>query len=42
MEFLAANNQSTLDTIASTGKLDDEAKKDLNKALESFSKTFKD
>ena len=42
MEFLAANNQSTLDTITSTGKLDDEAKKDLDKALESFSKTFKD
>ena len=42
MEFLAANNQSTLDTIASTGKLDDETKKDLDKALQSFSKTFKD
>ena len=42
MEFLAANNQSTLDTITSTGKIDDEAKKDLDKALESFSKTFKD
>ena len=42
MKFLAANNQSTLDQIVSTGKLDDATKKGLNKALESYTKTFKD
>tara|TARA_Y100000590_G_scaffold407873_3_gene498542 strand:+ start:5713 stop:7236 length:1524 start_codon:yes stop_codon:yes gene_type:complete len=40
MEYLAANNQSTLDTITETGKINDDTEKDLKKALDSFSATF--
>ena len=40
MEFLAANNQSILDSISSSGKLDESNEDELKKALDSFSKTF--
>ena len=40
VEYLSANNQSTLDTIVKSGELDDKNKGELNKALEAFSNTF--
>ena len=40
VEYLTANNQSTLDSIIASGKLDDKNKDELNKALEAFSNTF--
>ena len=40
VEYLAANNQNTLDNIASSGKLDDANKTELQSALDSFTKTF--
>ena len=40
VEYLTANNQSTLDSIVASGKLDDKNKDELNKALETFSNTF--
>ena len=40
VEYLSANNQSTLDTIIKSGELDDKNKGELNKALEAFSNTF--
>ena len=39
-EYLSANNQSTLDTIASSGKLDETTESELKKSLETFTKTF--
>ena len=40
MDYLSANNQSILDTIASAGKIDDNTEKDLKSALENYSNTF--
>ena len=40
MEFLAANNQTILDSISSSGKLDESNEDKLKKALDSFSNTF--
>jgi len=40
VEYLAANNQNTLDSIASSGKLDDVNEAELQSALDSFTKTF--
>ncbi len=40
MELLAANNQSTLDTIAQSGKLEEKTETELKKILESFTKSF--
>jgi len=40
IEFLSANNQSTLDSITNSGKLDETNETELKKALESFSNTF--
>ena len=40
IEYLAANNQSTLDNILSSGKLDDDSEKELKSALDTFTKTF--
>ena len=40
MEFLAANNQTILDSISSSGKLDESNEDELKKALDSFSNTF--
>jgi len=40
MEYLSANNQSTLDVIIKSGKLNEDIEKDLKNALEAFSSTF--
>ena len=40
IEFLSTNNQSTLDNILSSGKLDDDNEKELKSALDTFTKTF--
>ena len=40
VEYLEANNQSTLDKIASSGKLDESNEQELKSALDSFTKTF--
>ena len=40
IEYLAANNQSTLDNILSSGKLDDDSEQELKSALDTFTKTF--
>ena len=40
IEYLAANNQSTLDNVLSSGKLDDDSEKELKSALDTFTKTF--
>jgi len=40
LEYLAANNQSTIDNILSSGKLDDDSEKELKSALDTFTKTF--
>ena len=40
VEYLEANNQSTLDNIASSGKLDESNEQELKSALDSFTKTF--
>ena len=40
IEYLSANNQSTLDSILSSGKLDDNSGKELKSALDTFTKTF--
>ena len=40
MEYLSANNQNTLDAIASSGKIDDKTEKDLKTALDNYSGTF--
>jgi F-type H+-transporting ATPase subunit alpha len=40
VEYLEANNQSTLDKIASSGKLDESNEKELKSALDAFTKTF--
>ena len=40
VEYLSANNQEMLDNISSSGKLDDASEKDLQSALDSFTKTF--
>jgi F-type H+-transporting ATPase subunit alpha len=40
MELLSANNQSTLDIIAQSGKLEEKTEAELKKALESFIKSF--
>jgi len=40
VEYLSANNQELLDNISSSGKLDDANEKDLQSALDSFTKTF--
>ena len=40
VEYLSANNQEMLDNISSSGKLDDANEKDLQSALDSFTKTF--
>jgi len=40
MEFLAANNQTILDSISNSGKLDESNENKLKKALDSFSNTF--
>jgi len=40
VEYLSANNQGMLDNIASSGKLDDANEKELQGALDSFTKTF--
>ncbi len=40
IEYLAANNQDMLNNIASSGKLDDSNEKELQSALDSFTKTF--
>ena len=40
IEYLSANNQSTLDSILSSGKLDDNSEKELKSALDTFTKTF--
>ena len=40
IEYLSANNQSTLDNILSSGKLDDDNEKELKSALDTFTKTF--
>jgi F-type H+-transporting ATPase subunit alpha len=40
VEYLEANNQSTLNKIASSGKLDESNEQELKSALDSFTKTF--
>ena len=40
VEYLNSNNQNLLDTISSTGKLDDDSKNNLKDTLENFVKTF--
>ena len=40
VEYLSANNQNTIDSITSSGKLDDSNEKELQSALDSFTKTF--
>ena len=40
VEYLEANNQNTLDKIASSGKLDESNEQELKSALDSFTKTF--
>ncbi|MAZ61042.1 MAG: F0F1 ATP synthase subunit alpha [Candidatus Marinimicrobia bacterium] len=40
VEYLSANNQNTIDSITSSGKLDDANEKELQSALDSFTKTF--
>ena len=40
MEYLDANNQSILNTVADSGKLDEATESELKKALETFTKTF--
>ena len=40
VEYLSANNQNTIDSISSSGKLDDSNEKELQGALDSFTKTF--
>ena len=40
MEYLESNNQSTLNKIASSGKLDESNEQELKSALDSFTKTF--
>ena len=40
VEYLAANNQNTLDSITTSGKLDDSNQKELQNALDTFTKTF--
>ena len=40
VEYLEANNQSTLDKIASSGKLDESNEQELKSALDAFTKTF--
>ena len=40
VEYLEANNQSTLDKIASSGKLDENNEQELKSALDAFTKTF--
>ena len=40
MEYLSANNQATLDSISSTGKIDESLDKELKSAIESFTSTF--
>ena len=40
VEYLEANNQSTLDKIASSGKLDESNEQELKSALDTFTKTF--
>ena len=39
-EHISANNQSILDTIMTTGKLDENTEKELKKSLDGFTKTF--
>ena len=41
LEYLATNNQDLLDTISTSGKLDDNAKEILKNTLTDFIKTFK-
>ena len=40
VEYLNSNNQDLLDTITSTGKLDDDSKNNLKDTLANFVKTF--
>jgi len=40
MDYLSANNQSILDTIASVGKMDEKTENELKSALENYSNTF--
>ena len=40
MEYLSANNQSTLDVIIKSGKLNEDIENELKNALEAFSSTF--
>jgi len=40
MEYLAANNQNILDEISAAGKIDEDNENALQKALDSFTKTF--
>ncbi len=40
VEYLEANNQSTLDKIANSGKLDESNEQELKSALDAFTKTF--
>ena len=40
VEYLSANNQNMIDSITSSGKLDDSNEKELQSALDSFTKTF--
>ena len=40
MEYLSANNQAILDSISSTGKIDESLNKELKSAIESFASTF--
>ena len=40
VEYLEANNQSTLDKIASSGKLDESNEQELKSALDAFTKIF--
>ena len=40
VEYLEANNQNTLDKIASSGKLDESNEQELKSALDAFTKTF--
>ena len=40
MDYLSTNNQKTLDSISTTGKLDDDTETDLKTALENYTNTF--
>ena len=40
MDYLSANNQKTLESIVSSGKIDEATEKELKKALESYSSTI--